>query len=298
MTFDEVLEMGRPKKKQVVEYFPHYVKTDSRTRYILETKWGNDGYAFWFKLLELLGLSEGHYYDYSKPVDKMYLVARANVSEEVADEILNLLAEQGKIDKQLWDERKIIWCQGFVDNLQELYNKRVGGLPCKPGSEEDLESQEEESEVPEPVLEPVQPVEVKYEEPEKKPELVIEKKKRKTRPRKNSELDPEQQALFVEFYEAYPKHVDVARAEVAWGKIRPEPDEEFLKMVLAKIEEAKKYDSRFREFQFIPNPASWLNAKAYKNDYKHGGTNDFITGSNWNSPAGNSGFEPSGGFRG
>lgn len=45
--------MARP-KKQTVDYFPHFVK-GGRTIFILENKFGNDGYAFWFKLLEILG---------------------------------------------------------------------------------------------------------------------------------------------------------------------------------------------------------------------------------------------------
>ncbi len=49
--------MARP-KKQTVDYFPHFVK-GGRTIFILENKFGNDGYAFWFKLLEILGESEG-----------------------------------------------------------------------------------------------------------------------------------------------------------------------------------------------------------------------------------------------
>lgn len=80
--------MGRP-RKQTVDYFPHFVSTDSRTKFILEQSWGNDGYAFWFKLLELLGRSEGHYYDCSQPADKMYLVALTKVTEEQADAILD-----------------------------------------------------------------------------------------------------------------------------------------------------------------------------------------------------------------
>ena len=53
--------MARP-KKQKVEYFPHFVMS-GRTIFILENTYGNDGYAFWFKLLELLGDTEGHYYE-------------------------------------------------------------------------------------------------------------------------------------------------------------------------------------------------------------------------------------------
>lgn len=99
--------MGRP-RKQTVDYFPHFVGADSKTKFILENKWGNDGYAFWFKLLELLGRSDGHCYDCSVSANKMYLVSLARVREETADDILETLAELGKIDKELWDTHKLI----------------------------------------------------------------------------------------------------------------------------------------------------------------------------------------------
>lgn len=66
--------MARP-KKQTVDYFPHFVKC-GRTIYILENRFGNDGYAFWFKLLEILGESEGHFYDCSNLSNWEYLLAK------------------------------------------------------------------------------------------------------------------------------------------------------------------------------------------------------------------------------
>ena len=80
--------MGRP-RKQTVDYFPHFVSTDSRTKFILEQSWGNDGYAFWFKLLELLGRSEGHYYDCTASANEKYLVALMKLEQTTIDEILS-----------------------------------------------------------------------------------------------------------------------------------------------------------------------------------------------------------------
>lgn len=140
--------MGRP-RKQTVDYFPHFASTDSRTKFILEQSWGNDGYAFWFKLLELLCRSEGHYYDYSRPADKMYLVALAKVTEEQADAILDMLALRGNIDAELWQERKVIWCQSLVDNLQDVYSKRTVSAPSKPFAAPEEPTAPEEAPEPE-----------------------------------------------------------------------------------------------------------------------------------------------------
>lgn len=130
--------MGRP-RKQTVDYFPHFVTTDSRTKFILEQSWGNDGYAFWFKLLELLGRSEGHYYDLSTTANDKYLAALMKIEESVIYEILETLADLGNIDKELWQEKKIIWCQSLVDNLQDVYSKRTVSAPKKPFGEEQPE---------------------------------------------------------------------------------------------------------------------------------------------------------------
>lgn len=126
--------MGRP-RKQTVDYFPHFVNAGSKTKFILEQNWKNDGYAFWFKLLELLGRSEGHYYDCSNRANETYLVALMQVDKETASDILTMLAELGNIDKELWEERKIIWCQSLVDNLQDVYSKRTVSIPTRPFTE-------------------------------------------------------------------------------------------------------------------------------------------------------------------
>lgn len=122
--------MGRP-RKQTADWFPHYV-TDSRTKFILEDGWGNNGYAFWFKLLELLCRSDGHNYDCSNKADMKYLIALTKIDEATALEILNTLADLGKIDGLLWEKRRIIWCQSLVDNLSVLYSKRTVSAPEKP----------------------------------------------------------------------------------------------------------------------------------------------------------------------
>lgn len=120
---------GRP-KSDTVEFFPHYA-TSGKTLFILESKFGNDGYAFWFKLLELLCQQEGHYYDFSIDSSWEFLIARARVGTERAVDILHLLAEAGAIDKELYTVG-IIWVQHLVDNLAPVYEKRGRKPPERP----------------------------------------------------------------------------------------------------------------------------------------------------------------------
>jgi len=122
--------VARPIKKGV-EYFPHLC-THGRTIYILEQRWGNDGYAFWFKLLELLGSTEGHVLDIRNATTREFLAAKTHLSAEQCHEILDLLADLDAIDQELWKGHQVIWCQNFVDHLEPVYRKRHTETPAKP----------------------------------------------------------------------------------------------------------------------------------------------------------------------
>lgn len=122
--------MARP-KKQTVDYFPHYCN-HSKTLDIVEAQYGNDGYAFWFKMLEILGKNEAHVFDYSSNGAWLYLLTYTLVPEAKAKELLETFATLGMIDKDLW-EKNIIWVQHFVDEHVSLYARRKVDLPQRPG---------------------------------------------------------------------------------------------------------------------------------------------------------------------
>ncbi len=122
--------MTRP-RKQTVDYFPHTCN-HGQTMFILEQKFGNDGYAFWFKLLEILGKTEGHFLDCKKMTTWHYLCTLSRVSDGVAVEILGLLSEVDAIDKDLWIKSKIIWSDNFVNGLAFAYRNRGVSIPSKP----------------------------------------------------------------------------------------------------------------------------------------------------------------------
>ena len=121
--------MARPGKTKV-DYFPHVTRT-GKTIAILEARWGNDGYAFWFKTLELLGSSEGFYYNCNRPSDWEYLLSKTRTTEATATAILEKLAEIDAIDAELWD-RKVIWSDNLVGNLTPVFDKRKSTPPQKP----------------------------------------------------------------------------------------------------------------------------------------------------------------------
>ena len=66
--------MARPEKK-TVDYFSHDVH-HTRTMAIIEDQFGNEGYAAWWKMLELLGDTEGHFYDCRNPLNMKFLASK------------------------------------------------------------------------------------------------------------------------------------------------------------------------------------------------------------------------------
>ena len=121
--------MARP-KKQTVDYFPHVCK-HGKTLFILEQKYGNDGYAFWFKLLEMLGSTDGHCIDLSDDNEWEYLLATTRTVSETTQEILDLLAKLEAIDPELWEEKKV-WSDNFITNISDAYRNRKADIPDKP----------------------------------------------------------------------------------------------------------------------------------------------------------------------
>ncbi|MFA5130442.1 MAG: Lin1244/Lin1753 domain-containing protein [Patescibacteria group bacterium] len=113
--------MSRP-KKATIDYFPHFVN-HKHTLFTIEQKFGNDGYAFWFKLLEILGISEHHFIDCNDVEVWEFMLAKTRVNEDIAKSILNLLAKLDAIDAELW-KIKVIRSNKFIENLDTVYSRR------------------------------------------------------------------------------------------------------------------------------------------------------------------------------
>ena len=120
---------GRPEKK-TVDYFPHDTE-QKRTLFILKSRWGNDGYAFWFQLLEILGHTNGHYYDCSVPENWEYLLAYTGINEVSATEIIKTLSKLNAVCPVLWEKHKILWSDNFLERILYVYDKR-SNPPQKP----------------------------------------------------------------------------------------------------------------------------------------------------------------------
>lgn len=124
--------MVRP-LKQTVKYFPHDTDaSEGKTLTIIQNKFGNDGFSFWFRLLELLGKTSGHFYDCNSPGDWEFLLAKTHINDtEKAMEILETLAKLDAIDRELF-QSGIIWSQNFVTRISDAYHRTKEGVPTRP----------------------------------------------------------------------------------------------------------------------------------------------------------------------
>ena len=66
---------------------------------------------------------------------------------------------------------------------------------------------------------------------------------------------------FETFYSKYPKKVKRANAEKAWLKYKPD-----IAVVMKALEYQLSNDKRFKEDEFTPHPASWINGKEWENE--------------------------------
>ena len=66
--------MARP-KKNTVDYFPHDCHPNKELE-IFINKHGNEGYAFYYRLFELLGVTPDHRYDCNRSVNYQYLLQK------------------------------------------------------------------------------------------------------------------------------------------------------------------------------------------------------------------------------
>lgn len=70
-------------------------------------------------------------------------------------------------------------------------------------------------------------------------------------------------ALFLSFWEKYPKKIKKTDAEAAFVKINP--DEALLSDMLKSVAEWEKSD-QWQDSQFIPYPATWLNKRQWEDE--------------------------------
>lgn len=233
--------MARP-QKQTVDYFPHRCKP-GKTMFILETRYSDKGYTFWFKLLELLGSTESHSYYFDKEDNCEYLQAYTRTTKEQATEILDLLANLDAIDKELWINNHIIWSDNFVDGIKDAYRNRIVVIPNKPVSDVRNTTVKEVSDV-------------------RNPQSIVKK----------SIIKNITSQFFDLFWKEYPKKAAKKDAIKAFNTAIKErsngyTEESFTEMLITALRKVKVSDKWLKEDgKFINNPATWLNGKRWEDE--------------------------------
>lgn len=124
--------MARP-ECNTATHFPHFAKHGKGMFYI-RNKYRNDGYSVWFSLLEKLSKTDYHFLDLSDEVELDLMAAEFYVTTELFLSIINDLVKIRELDEELWQNKRIIWNQKFIDNIQYAYEKRIN----KPITREEL----------------------------------------------------------------------------------------------------------------------------------------------------------------
>jgi len=197
--------------------------------FILETRYGDKGYAFWFKILELLGSTNGHSYQFDQNGSIEYLLAYTRTEKEQATEILDLLASLDAIDLELWTNNHIIWSDNFIDGIKDAYRNRTEDMPNKPVSD--------------------------VRNPQRK---VKESKGKETK--ENNGFD--------QFWDAYPLKRAKGGAERAFKKLNPDDDLLETILAAIKAQKNDRVNKTARN-EFVPDwkhPASWLNQKCWEDE--------------------------------
>jgi hypothetical protein len=116
------------KKKNNVEYFPHYIGRGKTMNYIKQ-KYGNDGYATYFILLEELANADFHFLDLKNEdgenysLGLMYISNLCLIDENRLVQIIDDLVKFNVFDKDLWKKR-VLWSKKFYDSVEEAWKRR------------------------------------------------------------------------------------------------------------------------------------------------------------------------------
>lgn len=84
---------------------------------VVTGSWGNDGFAFIYRLLQYLESESDKKCTIKSSKEKIWFAAYQRMPYSKAADILDTLAELEFIDKELWKCDKVVWCQWLVDSL-------------------------------------------------------------------------------------------------------------------------------------------------------------------------------------
>jgi hypothetical protein len=118
-------DMARP-KKEGMDYFPHDTDAVNDEKIeALRLLYGNDGYAFYFILLERIYRTKEFELDVSDAETIQILSRKVGINEEKFLQILETSLRRGCFDRQSYEERKVLTSEGIKKRASVVVEKRV-----------------------------------------------------------------------------------------------------------------------------------------------------------------------------
>lgn len=117
--------MARP-QKEGMDYFPH--DTDAMNDEKIEALrmlYGNDGYAFYFILLERIYRNKNAELDVSDAETKKILSRKIGISEELFTEILETCLKRKCFDREAYEKDGVLTSEGIKNRALPIIQKRT-----------------------------------------------------------------------------------------------------------------------------------------------------------------------------
>jgi hypothetical protein len=231
--------MARPERNNV-DYFPFMCK-EGKGIFVIESKYGNDGYATWIKILRHLAVTDYHYLDLSKSSDLMFLSSKCKISEELLIKIIDDLVELGELEKDVWVDYRIIFSNKFIESIQDAYGKRNNKCITYEGLLHLLRSKgvrKLQQSGDKGVGKPQSIVEYSIEEDTKLKQTIVQ---------------------FNSFWESYDKKVNKTKCEKKWMTLSESDRDAIMANVINYVK--SKPDKQYRK-----DPLTYLNNRAWEDE--------------------------------
>jgi len=119
--------MARPERRDV-DYFPFFVKR-GKTLNILQSKYGLEGIGFFTNLMRFLSLTPDHHCCIEDECERMNFFAEIGMQDESKGiEMIELMVKTEKLDKDLWENHKVIVCPVFILSIEDAYERRSNNI--------------------------------------------------------------------------------------------------------------------------------------------------------------------------
>lgn len=138
-----------------MDYFPHDTDAVNDEKIeILRMMYGNDGYAFYFILLERIYRTPKFELDLSDEESKAILTRKVGVTPETFDQMLNTAIKYGCFDREIYQKFNVLTSNGIKkrasvvvtkrDYMRAAYNKKISASETSPETPQRKEKKSKE----------------------------------------------------------------------------------------------------------------------------------------------------------